>query len=95
MPIQKKQFEEDKIKQQTEMKDILRTAIKKLIFQMKVGCKKDVCFNKYCLKNHYGKWVHISDNSFQPNLNQYFSSEYSRKGESELLKWQREIKSSN
>ncbi|CDW90384.1 hect e3 ubiquitin [Stylonychia lemnae] len=51
VPLQKKSLEDEQQMKQNEQKEILKITITKLIFQMKVGCKKDICFNKYCLKN--------------------------------------------
>ncbi len=57
VPIQKKQENSNEIKQNMEEdpKTKLKVAVTKLFAQMKQGCKKDICFNKYCMKNPYCK----------------------------------------
>ena len=48
----KKQLIED------ERKRKVKAAIKSFFLQVKVGCTKDLCFNRWCYKNPLGKiWL--------------------------------------
>lgn len=47
---------EQKKKQEEEKKARAKQTIMKLFLQMKAGCKKEICFNKYCVKNHFRKF---------------------------------------
>ena len=48
----KKQLIED------ERKRKVKSAIKSFFLQVKVGCSKDLCFNRWCYKNPLGKiWL--------------------------------------
>jgi predicted RNA binding protein with dsRBD fold (UPF0201 family) len=38
-----------------ERQQKVKKAIKDLFVQMKTGCKKDICFNEYCVKNPFRK----------------------------------------
>lgn len=40
--------------QEEERKRKVKATIKNLFVQMKTGCEKDICFNKYCWKNPFG-----------------------------------------
>lgn len=56
VPIQKKTLEEENKRKQEEMKQALQKYAKKLIMQIKVGCKKEICFAKYCKNNKFCKF---------------------------------------
>lgn len=36
----------------------MQTLFAKLVYQIKNGCKKQICFNKFCCKNVFGKEEH-------------------------------------
>lgn len=38
-----------------ERKRKIKAAVKSFFGQAKVGCSKDICFNKWCYKNPFGK----------------------------------------
>lgn len=49
--------EQKKLKEE-ERKARAKQTIMKLFMQMKSGCKKEICYNKYCFKNHFRKHTH-------------------------------------
>ena len=42
--------------QEAKHKQQIQTCIKQFILQLKNGCNKTFCFNKYCKKNVFGKF---------------------------------------
>ena len=46
---------ERKKKEDEEKKLKIKTLTKEIFGQIKTGCKKEICFAKYCLKNPTGK----------------------------------------
>lgn len=43
-----------------ERKAKIKATVMKLFSQLKVGCKKDLCFNVYCKKNPLGKLIKVT-----------------------------------
>ena len=41
--------------QEEERKRKIKVTLMKLFHQTKQGCAKELCFNKYCFKNPFGK----------------------------------------
>jgi hypothetical protein len=48
--------------QEEERKRKIKATIMKLFKQMKTGCEKDICFNKLCFKNAFGKLDQLTNN---------------------------------
>ena len=42
--------------QEEERKRKIKVTLMKLFHQTKQGCAKELCFNKYCFKNPFGKY---------------------------------------
>jgi hypothetical protein len=51
-PIEKRDASQPQIEEQ---KSKLKQIMLSLVNQIKNGCKKDICFSKYCKKNPLGK----------------------------------------
>jgi hypothetical protein len=51
--------------QEEERKRKIKVTLMKLFHQTKVGCAKDLCFNKYCFKNPFGKYYLSVNQIFQ------------------------------
>lgn len=56
-PTSEEIAEQKKLKEE-ERKARVKQTVMKLFKQMKFGCNKEICYNKYCFKNHFRKHTH-------------------------------------
>ena len=54
------------VDEEAKKKTKIQNAIKQFIQQLKTGCNKAICFNKYCRKNKFGKCLSHSASALRP-----------------------------
>ena len=63
------------MEEEAKKKVKIQKAIKQFVQQIKVGCRKQICFNSFCKKNIFGKWYPRILNSLLEQNNLVFSND--------------------